>query len=100
MKVIFKKSDTGILAFYPEIAANYGKIFAFEYIGKAPMGQGCLGGHLEIPLDYYLSLKSAKPNEYAEALENLRHIYDEPLEVRQRINYDDLRYKAWKREVK
>lgn len=53
-----------------------------------------------MPLDYYLSLKSAKPNEYAEALENLRHIYDEPLEVRQRINYNDLRYKAWKREVR
>ena len=95
MKVIFKKSDTGILAFYPEESANYGKIFAFEYLGKAPCGQGCLGGHVEIPLDYYLSLKTAKPDEYAEALENLSHIYDEPLEVRQRINYNDLR-KAWK----
>lgn len=99
LKVIFRKIDGEILAFFPEQTANYGKIVAFEYLGKVPCGGGLYGGHFEVAIDYYYSTEKANPEEYAEALEMLRkYVYDDvQLVVRQRINYRDLNNHTWRR---
>ncbi len=45
-------------------------------------------------------LKLATEKEYSKAFEVLKRIYDDcELVVRKKINYDDLRCKAWKREA-
>ena len=60
-----------------------------------------IGGHMEIYIDYAIDyLKPIAENEYKPVLEFLKGIYDDvELVTRKRICYDDLRYKAWKREV-
>lgn len=101
LKVIFRKDKEGnIMALFPELPANYGKILAFDYEGEWYFGQ-VLGGHMEIDMEYATTcLKLATEKEYEKPLEFLRKLYDDcELVVRKKINYDDLRYKAWKKEA-
>lgn len=92
VKVIFRKAKNpytnryDIMAFMPEIEANYGCIMSYEHIGQ----------HCESSMGYYRSTKKATPEEYAGLLEELRGVYDDcELVIRQRINYDDI-YRAWR----
>ena len=97
LKVIFRKIDGEILAFFPEQTADYGKIVCYEYLGRG-FGNSVNGGHFETDIQYYWSTEKASPEEYAEALENLqKYVYnDVQLVTRQRINWSDLNYKAWR----
>lgn len=102
IKVVFRKIGNCIIAFFPELSANYGKIVYCEYLGLAPCGTGIKGGHGEASLAFYDNeTEKASPDEYAEALENLqKYVYnDVELVVKQRINWNDLRNKAWERKV-
>lgn len=101
VKVVFRKDKEGnVMALFPEMPANYGKILAFDYEGEGYYGQ-VLGGHMEIDVNYATTcLKLATEKEYAKPLELLRKAYDDcELVVRKKINYDDLRQKAWKMGV-
>lgn len=92
VKVIFRKAknpytkEYEVVAFFPEIEANYGRILSYMHIGQ----------HSEADLDFYYSTKKATEAEYKPLLMELISIYDDcELMVKQKINYKDLR-KAWK----
>lgn len=92
VKVIFRKTknpytkECEIVAFFPEIDANYGKILSYMHIGQ----------HGEADLEFYQETKKATEAEYKPLLEELKSIYDDcELMVKQKINYKDLR-KAWR----
>lgn len=87
VKVIFRKDKDGeIIAFFPEIEANYGRILSYMHIGQ----------HGEADLEYYQETKKATETEYQSLLTELKTIYDDcELIVKQKINYKDLR-KAWR----
>lgn len=86
IKVVYRKKDGEIMAFFPELSANYGKIVCYAHIGQ----------HGEAALEYYWATEKANPDEYAALHEELTSIYyDDQLVIRQKINRDDLIYKAW-----
>lgn len=92
VKVIFRKAKNPytekyeVIAFYPEIEANYGNILSYMHIG----------GHSEASLDFYHNTKKATLEEYKPLLVEIKGIYDDcEIVVRQKINYKDL-YKAWR----
>lgn len=92
VKVIFRKeknpyiNDYDVIAFMPELKANYGKIVCYAHIGQ----------HSEADLDYYQNTIKANETEYKSLLNELKGIYNDcELVVKQKINYKDLR-NAWK----
>ncbi len=92
VKVIFRKAknpytkEYEVVAFFPEIEANYGRILSYMQIGQ----------HSEADLGFYHETKKATEVEYKPLLEELKAIYDDcELVVKQKINYKDLR-NAWK----
>ena len=92
VKVIFRKAQNPytkeyeIVAFFPEIEANYGKILSYMHIGQ----------HGEADLGFYQETIKATEMEYKPLLEELKSIYDDcELMIKQKINYKDLR-KAWR----
>ena len=88
VKVIFRKDKEGnVIAFLPELRVNRGNIMSYMHIGQ----------HGEASYEFYLTTRKANENEYADLFAELREIYDDcELVVKQRINYNDLRNKAWK----
>lgn len=93
VKVIFRKAKNPyskryeVVAFFPEIEANNGRILSYMHIGQ----------HSEADLGFYHETKKATEEEYKPLLEELKVRYDDcELVVRQKINYKDL-HKAWKR---
>lgn len=92
IKVIFRLSCnpyTGkweVEAFFPEFSASYGKIQCYSAVD----------GWCEACVEYYQNTCAAHPKDYAELLESLREDNVELL-VRKRLNWKDLRNKAWKR---
>lgn len=89
VKVIYRKdSDGNILAFFPELSANYGNIVCYQHIGQ----------HGEASTNYYTNnTEKATPNEYKELHKELKSIYhDAELSVKQRLYYSDLTEKAWR----
>lgn len=88
VKVIFRKNKyNDVIAFFPEARVNYGNIMSYMHIGQ----------HDEASLEFYLTTRKANENEYADLFAELRWIYDDcQLVAKQRINYNDLRNKAWK----
>lgn len=90
VKVLFRKfgckKDERIIAFFPEATVNFGKIISYEHIGQ----------HSEAAYEFYLETKKAKPEEYAELLEELRKIYSDcRLEIKSKLHYPTLQT-AWK----
>lgn len=92
VKVIFRKSknpytkEYEVVAFFPEIEANYGRILSYMHIGQ----------HGEADLGFYHETKKAIEEEYKSLLEELKVIYDDcELVVKHKINYKDLQ-KAWR----
>ena len=88
VKVIFRKDKEGnVIAFLPELRVNHGNIASYMHIGQ----------HSEASYEFYLTTRKANENEYADLFAELRGIYDDcELVVKQKINYNDLRDKAWK----
>ena len=88
VKVIFRKNKyNDVIAFFPEARVNYGNIMSYMHIGQ----------HDEASLEFYLTTRKANKNEYTDLFAELRKIYDDcELVVKQKINYNDLRDKAWK----
>lgn len=88
IKVILRKNKDGdIIAFLPEIPANYGNIMSYIHIGQ----------HGEASYQFYLTTKKANEKEYKNLLSELRRIYNDcKLVVKQKLHYNDLTDKAWK----
>lgn len=88
VKVIFRKNkNNDVIAFFPEARVNYGNIMSYMHIGQ----------HSETSYKFYLTTRKANKNEYTDLFAELRKIYDDcELVVKQEINYNDLRDKAWK----
>ena len=94
VKVIFRKTknpytnEYEIVAFMPEIPANYGKIMSYMHIGQ----------HGEADLGFYHETKKATETEYKPLLEELKMIYEInncEVVVKQKLYYKDL-HKAWR----
>ncbi len=92
VKVIFRKvknpytKEYEVVAFFPEIEANYGRILSYMHIGQ----------HGEASLEFYQETKKATEAEYKPLLNELKLIYDDcSLVIKQKINYKDLR-NAWR----
>ena len=92
VKVIFRKAknpytkEYEVIAFFPQISANFGNILSYMHIGQ----------HSEATLEFYWETKKATEEEYKPLLNELNGIYDDCiLEVKQKLNYRDLRNKAW-----
>ena len=87
VKVIFRKDKEGnVIAFLPELRVNHGNIASYMQIGQ----------HSEASYEFYLTTRKANKNEYTDLFAELRKIYDDcELVVKQKINYNDLRDKAW-----
>lgn len=92
VKIIFRKAKNPytnkyeIVAFMPELPANYGRILSYMHIGQ----------HGEADLGFYHETKKATAEEYNPLLKELKSIYDDCiLVVKQKLYYKDL-YKAWK----
>lgn len=83
MTVIFRKDVKAneIVAFLPECDVNHGNIMSYAHIGQ----------HSEASLEYYHGTKKASMEEYLPLFRELQMIYNEELEVRQRLHYDTLR---------
>lgn len=87
LKVIFRKADGEIIAFFPEANANFGNILSYAHLGQ----------HGEATHDFYMTTKKATEEEYKLLLNELKGIYNEyELVVKRKIYYKDL-LKAWKR---
>lgn len=67
INVIFRKDNSGnIIAFFPEMACNYGKIMCYAHIGQ----------HSEADIFFYMcDTKPAKQSEYDELLKEIKSIY-------------------------
>lgn len=89
LKVIYRKdSDGKVIAFLPELPANYGKIVCYAHMGQ----------HSEASIEYYHDTKTALPSEYEPLHKELKAIYnDYELSVKRRLTYSDLTDKAWRR---
>lgn len=87
VKVIFRKADGEIVAFFPEANTNFGNILSYAHLGQ----------HGEASYEFYLSTKKAEEEEYQALFNELKNIYNEyELVVKRKIYYNDL-LKAWKR---
>lgn len=89
VKVIFRKTNGNeIIAFFPEIEANYGCIMSYMHLGQ----------HGEASIGFYMNnTKKAVESEYKYLLAELKDIYNDcELIVKQKINYNDL-LEAWKK---
>lgn len=86
VKVVFRKVKNGdIIAFMPEIKANYGNIMSYMHIGQ----------HSEASYKFYTETKKAVRSEYESLLKELERVYDGcTLIIRQKLYYNDL-IKAW-----
>ena len=91
-KVIFRKvknpytGEFEVVAFFPEVNANYGKILSYMHIGQ----------HSEASVEFYQQTSKVSDAEFKPLLDELRTIYDDvELIVRRKIFYNDL-YKAWR----
>ena len=86
VKVIFRKEKNGdIVAFFPELKANYGRMVCYAHIGQ----------HSEADVEYYWNTQKAFENEYKPLLNELKAIYNDCiLVVKHRLYYNDLT-KAW-----
>ena len=100
IKVIFRKSRnpyTGkweLEAYFPEFCARYGYIQLYADCAG--------GGWCDASTEFYQTTKKATPDEYLALLDKLRTEFLENgiyLVVRQRMDWNDLRNKAWKRVV-
>ena len=92
VKVVFRKAknpythEYEVVAFFPEIAANYGNILSYMQIGQ----------HSEASLEFYWTTKKATEAEYKPLLKELKAIYNDcELVVKRKIYYRDL-HKAWR----
>ena len=92
VKVIFRKTknpytkEYEIIAFFPEIPANFGNILSYMHIGQ----------HGEASYEFYLSTKKAEEEEYQALYNELKGVYDDcELIVKRKIYYNDL-LNAWK----
>ena len=92
VKVIFRKAENPytkeyeVIAFFPEIEANHGRILSYMHIGQ----------HGEADLGFYHETKKVTEEEYKPLLNELKEIYnDYELVIKRKINYKDL-YKAWR----
>ena len=92
LKVIFRKAknpythEDEVIAVFPEIEANHGKILSYMHIGQ----------HSEASVEFYWNTKKAVEVEYKPLLEELKVRYDDcELVVKQKVNYKDL-HKAWR----
>lgn len=83
MQVLFRKDKytKEVIAFLPEIPVNRGMIMSYMYIGQ----------HDEAALSYYWDTKKANKEEYNDLYNELCEIYEEKLQIKQRLNYDLLR---------
>ena len=85
LKVVFRKCNEEIVAFLPELKANYGNIVCYAHVGQ----------HSEASYDYYIESKQCTEKEYNYLLEELKRIYNDcVLVVKKRIYYNDL-IKSW-----
>lgn len=100
IKVIFRKSRNPytekweLEAYFPELWAKYGHVRLYADC------EG--GGWCDASTEFYQTTKKATPDEYLALLDKLRTDFLEDdiyLVVRQRMNWNDLRNKAWKRVV-
>ena len=88
VKVIFRKKDGQVIAFFPEFHVQRGNIMSYMYIGQ----------HGEASLDFYYSATKANAQEYELLFNELKTIYNDcVLVVKQKLNYKDL-LTAWKME--
>ena len=88
VKVIFREFEGEVIAFFPEARVNYGNILSYQHVGQ----------HCEASLEFFWGTNVADGLEYTSLLKELEQIYaDCILDVRKRLNYDDLLQKAWKR---
>lgn len=80
MQVLFRKDKhtNEIIAFLPEIPINRGMVMSYMHIGQ----------HDEAALSYYLDTVKANKEEYNDLYNELCEIYEEKLQVKQRLNYD------------
>ena len=92
VKVIFRKvknpytKEYDVVAFFPQIEANYGYIMSYMHIGQ----------HDEASVEFYWETKKATEEEYKPLLNELKGIYDDcVLVIKQKMNYNDLRNIAW-----
>ena len=86
IKVIFRKYDGNIIAFLPELPANYGNIMCYQHIGQ----------HGEASVQFYHDTEKASEAEYAPLYAELQEIYNDcQLVIRQRLCYNDVTEKAW-----
>ena len=89
VKVIFRKKDGKVIAFFPEFHVQYGNIMSYMHIGQ----------HGEASLDFYYSTAKANAQEYELLFNELKTIYNDcVLVVKQKLNYKDL-LTAWKTEA-
>ena len=89
VKVIFRKKDGEVIAFFPEFHVQYGNIMSYMHIGQ----------HGEASLDFYYSTAKANAQEYELLFNELKAIYNDcVLVVKQKLNYKDL-LTAWKTEA-
>lgn len=89
MKVIFRKDKENgeILAFFPQQEVRWGNIGAYVHTGQ----------HFEADYLYYMySTVKATEEEYSSLYKELQAIYDNTLELRQRVSQRDLE-KSWLR---
>lgn len=80
MQVLFRKDKhtNEIIAFLPEIPVNRGMVMSYIHIGQ----------HDEAALSYYWDTVKANKEEYNDLYNELCEIYEEKLQIKQRLNYD------------
>ena len=79
MQVLFRKDKytKEVIAFLPEIQVNRGMVMSYMHIGQ----------HDEAALSYYWNTVKANKEEYNDLYNELCEIYEEKLQVKQRLNY-------------
>ena len=87
MQVLFRKDKhtKEIIAFLPEVPVRYGMIACYTHLEQ----------HDEASLSYYWDTIKANKEEYNDLYDELCEIYEEKLQIKQRLNYD-LLYDFWR----
>lgn len=80
MQVLFRKDKhtNEIIAFLPEIPVNRGMVMSYMHVGQ----------HDEAALSCYWDTAKANKEEYNDLYNELCEIYEEKLQIKQRLNYD------------
>ena len=80
MQVLFRKDKhtNEIIAFLPEIPVNRGMVMSYMHVVQ----------HDEAALSYYWDTAKANKEEYNDLYNELCEIYEEKLQIKQRLNYD------------